>query len=86
MAPGSLDALKTLLRLDALQALLYAVSTFQPSDRPVLKAALTRALRALAAAIADAVGPSQWGLSPTVSDVRAEAKVALDYLFQVWFA
>ncbi|OJT08728.1 Armadillo repeat-containing protein 8, partial [Trametes pubescens] len=79
---GSPDALKTLLRLDALQALIYAVSTFQPSDRPVLKAAVTRALRALAAAIADAVGPSQWGLSPSVSDVRAEAKVALDYLFQ----
>ncbi|KAI8989797.1 ARM repeat-containing protein [Trametes punicea] len=79
---GSLEALRTLLRLDALQALLYAISTLRLSDQPALKAALTRSLRALAAAIADAVGPSQWGLSPTVSDVRPEAKVALDYLFQ----
>ncbi|KAI0362524.1 ARM repeat-containing protein [Trametes cingulata] len=80
---GSPEALRTLLRLDALRALLYAVSTFQPSDKPALRAALTRALRALAAAIADAVGPSQWGLSAGVPDVRPEAKVALDYLFQV---
>ncbi|KAI0822769.1 ARM repeat-containing protein [Trametes gibbosa] len=79
---GSCDALGTLLRLAALQTLVYAVSTFQPSDPPVLRAALTRALRALAAAIADAVGPSQWGLAPTVSDVRADAKIALDFLFQ----
>ncbi|KAI0636599.1 ARM repeat-containing protein [Trametes polyzona] len=79
---GSSDALRTLLRLDALQALVYAISMFQPSDPLALKAALTRALRALAAAVADAVGPSQWGLTPTVSDLRPEAKVALDYLFQ----
>ncbi|CDO73638.1 hypothetical protein BN946_scf185014.g108 [Trametes cinnabarina] len=79
---GSPDALRTLLRLDALQALLYAISTLPPSEQSSLKAALTRSLRALAAAIADAVGPSQWGLSPTVSDARPEAKVALDYLFQ----
>ncbi|KAI9065407.1 ARM repeat-containing protein [Trametes sanguinea] len=79
---GSPDALRTLLRLDAPQALLYGISIFQPSESPTLKAALTRSLRALAAAIADAVGPSQWGLSPTVSDIRPEAKVALDYLFQ----
>ncbi|RPD80440.1 ARM repeat-containing protein [Lentinus tigrinus ALCF2SS1-7] len=79
---GSPDALRMLLRLNASQALLYAVSTFKPSDSVPLKAALTRALRALAAAIADTVGPSQWGLSPTVSDLRPEAKAALDNLFQ----
>lgn len=72
-----------LLRLNASQALLYAVSTFQPSDSVPLKAALTRALRALAAAIADTVGPSQWGITPTVSDLRPEAKAALDNFFQV---
>ena len=72
-----------LLRLNASQALLYAVSTFQPSDSVPLKAALTRALRALAAAIADTVGPSQWGISPAVSDLRPEAKAALDNFFQV---
>ena len=80
---GSPDALRTLLRLNAPQALLYAISTFQPSDSTVLKAALTRALRALAAAVADVVGPSQWGLASSVSDLRPEAKVALDDLFQV---
>ncbi|TFK94820.1 ARM repeat-containing protein [Polyporus arcularius HHB13444] len=79
---GSLDALRTLLRLNASQALLYAVSTFQPTDSVSLKAAITRALRAIATAIADAVGPSQWGLSPSVSDIRPEAKAALDYVFQ----
>ena len=35
------------------------------------------------AGVEDAVGPAQWGLPPTVSDVRDEAKVALEYLFQV---
>ncbi|KAI0672837.1 ARM repeat-containing protein [Trametes maxima] len=80
---GSLEALRTLLRLEALQALLYAISTSPPSDPSDLKAALARALRALASAIADAVGPSQWGLSPTISGVRSEAKVALEYLFQL---
>ncbi|KAH9852704.1 ARM repeat-containing protein [Lenzites betulinus] len=79
---GSREALGMLLQLSALQTLVYAISTFQPSDPPVLRSALTRAVRALAAAIADAVGPPQWGLAPTVSDVRAEAKIALDFLFQ----
>ncbi|KAI0647434.1 ARM repeat-containing protein [Trametes meyenii] len=80
---GSPEALRTLLRLEALQALLYAVSSSPSSDPSDLKAALARALRALASAIADAVGPSQWGLSSTISDVRPEAKVALEYLFQL---
>ncbi|PIL24324.1 hypothetical protein GSI_14077 [Ganoderma sinense ZZ0214-1] len=79
---GSPDALRTLLRLNTPQALLYAISTFPPSESATLKAALARALRAVAAAIADVVGPSQWGLATSVSDVRAEAKAALDYLFQ----
>ncbi|KAI0748470.1 ARM repeat-containing protein [Daedaleopsis nitida] len=79
---GSPDALRTLLRLNASHALLYAVSTFQPSDSASLRAAITRALRALAAAIAEAVGPSLWGLSATVSDLRPEAKGALEYFFQ----
>lgn len=80
---GSPDALRTLLRLNTPQALLYAISTFPPSESAALKAALARALRAVAAAIADVVGPSQWGLATSVSDLRAEAKAALDYLFQV---
>ena len=84
--PGSPDALRTLLRLNAAQPLLYAISTFQPSDPDALKAALARALRALSAAGAETVGPSQWGLSSHSSDLRREAKAALDYLFQVRIA
>lgn len=80
---GSPDALRTLLRLNTPQALLYAISTFPTTESATLKAALTRALRAVAAAIADVVGPSQWGLATSVSDLRAEAKAGLDYLFQV---
>ena len=80
---GSPDALRTLLRLNAAQPLLYAISTFQPSDPDALKAALARALRALSAAVAETVGPSQWGLASHSSDLRREAKAALDYAFQV---
>ncbi|KAH9930763.1 ARM repeat-containing protein [Fomitopsis serialis] len=81
---GSSDALRTLLRFNAHQAFLYAISVFQPTEPPRLKAAFARALRALAVAIADAVGPSQWGLrNDAPVDVRNEARMALDYLFQV---
>lgn len=80
---GSQEALQSLLRTDALQALLYAISNFQPTDSPTLKAAFARALRALTVAISETVGPSQWGLRPDTSDVQYEAKAALSYLFQV---
>ncbi|KZT09593.1 ARM repeat-containing protein [Laetiporus sulphureus 93-53] len=80
---GSEDALKTLMRYNAHQAFVYAIASFRPPDSPKLRAAFARALRALAASIADAVGPSQWGLHTASSEVRNEAKVALDYLFQV---
>lgn len=80
---GSQEALRSLLRADALQAFLYAISNFQPNDSIALKAAFARALRALAVAISDTVGPSQWGLRSDKSDVRYEAITALDCLFQV---
>jgi len=80
---GSQEALQSLLRTDALQALLYAISNFQPTESANLKAAFARALRALTVAISETVGPSQWGLRPDTSDVRYEAKAALSYLFQV---
>lgn len=84
MPVGSSDALRTLLRYNAHQAFLYAISVFQPAESPRLKAAFARALRALAVAVADAVGPSQWGLrNDAPPDVRNEARMALDYLFQV---
>lgn len=83
MPTGSQEALGSLLRANALQAFLYAISHFQSKDSTSLKAAFARALRALAVAISEAVGPSQWGLQSGQSDVRYEASEALDYLFQV---
>ncbi|KAG5340698.1 hypothetical protein C0989_000741, partial [Termitomyces sp. Mn162] len=62
---GSDDALLALLRAHAHHALLYALANFTKNDLPPLRAAFARALRALAASVADAVGPSQWGLGPT---------------------
>jgi len=69
--------------VNALEAFLYAISKFQPSDSVALKSAFARALRALSVAIAETVGPSQWGLHIDASDVRNDAKEALEYLFQV---
>ncbi|KAH8106958.1 ARM repeat-containing protein [Cristinia sonorae] len=80
---GSSDALRSLLSVNAHQVFLYAVSRFQPTDSPALRSAIARALRALVVAIADAVGPEQWGLRSRQSDMRDECGVALDYLFEV---
>jgi armadillo repeat-containing protein 8 len=83
LIPGSHEALRSLLQANAPQAFLYAISNFQPTDSVLLRSAFARALRALTVAIADAVGPSQWGLRTECPDIRNEAKAALDYLFQV---
>ena len=80
---GSPQALRSLLHANAHQAFLYAISRFDPSEPTATKAAFTRALRAIAAACAELVGPSQWGLRDDSSPVREEAKLALDYFFQV---
>lgn len=80
---GSPEALRSLLRTDAPQAFLYAISNFGPTHSVTLKAAFARALRALAVAISETVGPSQWGLRSDTLDIRYDAKVALDSLFQV---
>jgi hypothetical protein len=80
---GSQEALQSLLRADAPRALLCAISNFRSTDSIALKAACARALRALTVAISETVGPSQWGLRPDTSDIRYEAKTALNYLFQV---
>lgn len=83
VAYGTEDALASLLRADALRAILFALSRLPHSDAHTLRAALTRALRALSAALADIVGPSQWGLRPDSSILRNDAAIALDVLFQV---
>ncbi|KAJ7036154.1 ARM repeat-containing protein [Mycena alexandri] len=79
---GSEAVLGTLLRCDAPRAFLYAVSKFVPDDTAALRSAFARGLRALAIAVADTVGPSQWGLREERSSIKNDAEAALDYLFQ----
>ena len=82
---GSPQALSSLLRAGAHQALLYAISRFGPTDPAPLCAAFARALRALTVSLAELVGPHHWGLSPdySKSSVRGDAKNALDLIFHV---
>ena len=80
---GSEEALSTLLRANTHHAIFYAISHFTKTDPPLLRAAFSRALRALAASIADVVGPSLWGLKRDNSIVRNDAQQALQYFFQV---
>ncbi|KAN0129589.1 ARM repeat-containing protein [Lactarius tabidus] len=80
---GSPEALRGLLHANAHQAFLYAISRFSPSEPVPTKAAFARALRAIAAACAELVGPSQWGLGNDSSPVRDDAKLALEYFFQL---
>ncbi|KAG5636721.1 hypothetical protein H0H81_007088 [Sphagnurus paluster] len=80
---GSDEALLSLLHANAPRAFLYAIAHFQPEDPPRLRAAFTRALRALTVSIADVVGPSQYGLGPESSVAENDAKEALEFLFHV---
>ncbi|KAI0263468.1 ARM repeat-containing protein [Gloeopeniophorella convolvens] len=80
---GSPEALRSLLHANAHQAFLYAIARFGPSESPATKAAFARGLRALAVACAELVGPSQWGLKDDSSPVREDARLALEYLFQL---
>ncbi|KAJ7080440.1 ARM repeat-containing protein [Mycena epipterygia] len=80
---GSEAVLGTLLRCDAPRAFLYAISKFTPDDGPALRSAFSRGLRALAIAIADTVGPSQWGLREERSAIKNDAEAALDSIFQI---
>jgi hypothetical protein len=77
------EGLASLLRANAHQAFLYALSNFNPEESITFKAAFARGLRVLAVAFAECVGPSQWGLKPESSQVRHEAKFALETLFKV---
>jgi len=80
---GSEEALAILLRANAHHAFLFAISRFTRTDPLALRAAFSRALRALASSLADVVGPSLWGLKPESSLIKSEAREALEYLFQV---
>ncbi|KAL1745062.1 armadillo-type protein [Schizophyllum fasciatum] len=79
---GPDEAVKALIRANALPALLLAIAHFRPDEPTRLRAAFARALRALGVAIADIVGPAIWGLRPEVPEIREEAKEALNMLFQ----
>ncbi|OCH93874.1 ARM repeat-containing protein [Obba rivulosa] len=79
---GGSAALRTLMRVNAPDAFLFAISRIRSTEPPALKAAITRAFRAMAAALADTVGPSQWGLRTNNFDMRNDAKITLDYIFQ----
>ena len=80
---GSDEALGSLLQANVHHAFLYAISHFTPTDSNALRSAFSRGLRALAASIAEIVGPSMWGLRPEKSSIRNAAQQALSYLFQV---
>ena len=58
------------------------IATGSAPDTPVLRAAFSRALRALASSVADVVGPSSMGLKPDKSTIREEAGRALSGLFE----
>ncbi|KAH7908768.1 armadillo-type protein [Hygrophoropsis aurantiaca] len=79
---GSEEALISLLRANALQAFIEALSTVKPLDPPGLKPAFARGLKRLSAAVADVVGPSQLGLRTWSAQLRAEAQAALNYLLE----
>jgi hypothetical protein len=79
---GSVEALRALLTAQALQALLYAISKFKSTDSIPLKSAIVRAFRSLAVACAEVVGPPLWGLPVECPELKAEAKSALDSIFQ----
>ncbi|THH14939.1 hypothetical protein EW146_g5460 [Bondarzewia mesenterica] len=80
---GTPEALRSVLCANAHQAFLYAISKFDASESVAIRAAFARALRSLAAATAELVGPSQWGLHDDSSSFREEAKATLDYFFQL---
>ncbi|KAF4608317.1 hypothetical protein EYR40_000661 [Pleurotus pulmonarius] len=78
---GSEEALDSLLNARAVEACLHAISCLQPHDSNGLKSAFSRSLRSLATAVAEVVGPSQWGLRPEGSSVRDAARDALECFF-----
>ena len=53
------------------------------TEPPSLKAALSRGLRVITTALADVVGPSEWGLQLRIPDSQSDAKDTLDTLFEV---
>jgi hypothetical protein len=82
---GPPEAIEHIINANSYQRVLYAISRFEPDEPDVLQAAFARALRAVASACAELVGPSLWGVQENTSSVRDEAKLALDNIFRVRF-
>ena len=80
---GSAEGLRTLIRVNAPDAFLYAIAKVQPTEPPALKAAIVRAFKEIAISLAETVGPPQWGIETKNFDPRNDAKITLDYIFQV---
>ncbi|KAI9574096.1 ARM repeat-containing protein [Boletus coccyginus] len=79
---GSEAALASLLRENALQAIIRALSSPQALANISLKSALARALRVLASAIIEVTGPTLGPIRIYSAQFRSEAKIALSYLFE----
>ncbi|KAH0826931.1 ARM repeat-containing protein [Lanmaoa asiatica] len=79
---GSEAALASLLRANALQAIVRALSSPQALAIISLKSALARALRVVASAIIEVTGPTLGPIRIYSTQFRSEAKIALHYLFE----
>ncbi|KAI6124717.1 ARM repeat-containing protein [Pisolithus croceorrhizus] len=82
LAYGSEITLSSLLRTNAHQEVVRALANPHALEVPRLKAALARGLRVLASSMADVVGPSYGPIRAYTPEHRAEAKVALNFLFE----
>ncbi|KAJ2911318.1 hypothetical protein MD484_g9096, partial [Candolleomyces efflorescens] len=81
---GSEIALSALFKLNTSYVFVFALSKLFPEGSITLRAAYSRALRALVLCIADVVGPSEYGLRPeTPASLRLDTKEALDGMFTV---
>ncbi|KAF8447260.1 armadillo-type protein [Boletus edulis BED1] len=80
---GSETALASLLRANALKAIIRALSNPQALTVTSLKSALARALRVLASAIIEVAGPTPGPIRIYSAQFRSDAKIALSYLFEL---
>ncbi|QRW03507.1 armadillo repeat protein [Ceratobasidium sp. AG-Ba] len=81
-AYGPPEALLGVLEAQAPRALIVALKSPGMTDAPKLATALTRALRSVIAAAADAVGPFRWHLPRLIAHpARSEARLVLEDVF-----
>ncbi|KAF9220191.1 ARM repeat-containing protein [Gyrodon lividus] len=79
---GSEAALASLLRANALQAIIHALANPHTLTATSLGSALARTLRVLASSVIEVTGPTSGPLRTYSPEFRVEAKVALNYLFE----